>query len=81
MMKTEQSADFILADSILSGAVTETRTAGYSFAHHLHSSIEIYRILSGECCMTVGSVTIQCRRGGFICPPECTALLLFKQRL
>ncbi len=66
MMKTEQSADFILADSILSGAVTETRTAGYSFAHHLHSSIEIYRILSGECCMTVGSVTIQCRRGDFI---------------
>lgn len=66
LMKTETTADFILADSILSGAVIETRTAGYSFAHHLHSAVEIYRIVSGECYMSVGSETMHFRHGEFI---------------
>lgn len=65
-MNPEKPADFVLAGSILSGALIETRSAGYSFAHHLHSAVEIYRILSGECCMTVGSETLHCKSGDFI---------------
>ena len=63
-MSSEKNADFVLSGSILSGALIETRSAGYSFAHHLHSAVEIYRILSGKCCMTVGSETIHCKWGG-----------------
>lgn len=66
LMNPEKPADFVLAGSILSGALIETRSAGYSFAHHLHSAVEIYRILSGECCMTVGSETLHCKSGDFI---------------
>ena len=65
-MSSEKNADFVLSGSILSGALIETRSAGYSFAHHLHSAVEIYRILSGKCCMTVGSETIHCKSGDFI---------------
>ena len=42
------SAKITLSDSILSGAVIEYRKAGYNFIRHLHTNIEIYRILSGE---------------------------------
>ena len=55
-----------LSDSILSGAVVEYRKAGYSFARHLHTNIEIYRILSGECYMDIQSETIHCTAGEFI---------------
>lgn len=55
-----------LSDSILSGAVVEYRKAGYSFAGHLHTNIEIYRILSGECYMDIQSETIHCTAGEFI---------------
>lgn len=55
-----------LSDSILSGAVVEYRKAGYSFARHLHTNIEIYRILSGECYMDIQSETIHCTEGEFI---------------
>ena len=41
------SAKITLSDSILSGAVIEYRKAGYNFIRHLHTNIEIYRILSG----------------------------------
>lgn len=45
---TEVSAQITLSDSILTGAVVEYRKAGYRFIRHMHTSIEIYRILSGN---------------------------------
>lgn len=55
-----------LSDSMLSGARTEYRTAGYSFPLHLHSAIELYRIVSGECFMHIHSDDIHCKQGDFI---------------
>lgn len=68
--ETQQQDDFLgsmsLSDSILSGAVTEFRKAGYSFSRHMHSSIEIYRILSGKCYMDIRSEQVPCRENDFI---------------
>ena len=58
IQKHEVPGLMTLSDSILSGAVVEYRKAGYSFARHLHTNIEIYRILSGECYMDIQSETI-----------------------
>lgn len=44
--KTEVSAQITLSDSILTGAIVEYRKAGYNFIRHMHTNIEIYRILS-----------------------------------
>ena len=44
IQKHEVPGLMTLSDSILSGAVVEYRKAGYSFARHLHTNIEIYRI-------------------------------------
>lgn len=55
-----------LSKSILSGALTELRSAGYSFSRHIHSTIEIYRILSGECYMDIRSHTVHCTEGDFM---------------
>lgn len=63
---TEVSAQITLSDSILTGAVVEYRKAGYRFIRHMHTSIEIYRILSGECYMDIQSETIHCTEGDFI---------------
>lgn len=55
-----------LSSPILSGAVIGHRKAGYHFARHMHSTIEIYRILSGECYMDIQSEKIHCRENDFI---------------
>lgn len=65
-MKPSKTADFILSDSILTGALIESRQAGYTFPPHLHSVIEIYRILSGECYMNIESAQVSCKEGDFI---------------
>ena len=55
-----------LSEPILSGALTESRSMGYTFHRHMHSTIEIYRILSGECNMDIRSETVHCRQNDFI---------------
>lgn len=60
------SKQMSLSDSILSGAVVSYRKAGYTFGRHLHTNIEIYRILSGECYMDIQSETLHCTKGDFI---------------
>ena len=45
---TDSIGSLSLSDSILSGATITSQPAGYTFPHHLHSTIEIYRIISGE---------------------------------
>lgn len=64
--KTEVSAQITLSDSILTGAIVEYRKAGYNFIRHMHTNIEIYRILSGECYMDIQSETLHCTEGDFI---------------
>lgn len=63
-VNTEEVMSF--CDSILSGALVETREAGYSFAPHLHANMEIYHILSGECFMNIQSETLHIVEGDFI---------------
>ena len=64
--KPSVSEQMSLSDSILSGAVVAYRKAGYTFGRHLHTNIEIYRILSGECYMDIQSETLHCTKGDFI---------------
>ena len=64
--KSSVSKQMSLSDSILSGAVVAYRKAGYTFGRHLHTNIEIYRILSGECYMDIQSETLHCTEGDFI---------------
>lgn len=64
--KNTVSKQMSLSDSILSGAVVSYRKAGYTFGRHLHTNIEIYRILSGECYMDIQSETLHCTKGDFI---------------
>lgn len=63
-VNTEEVMSF--CDSILSGALVETREAGYSFTPHLHRNMEIYHILSGECFMNIQSETLHCVEGDFV---------------
>ncbi len=63
---TDPIGSLSLSDSILSGATITSQPAGYTFPHHLHSTIEIYRIISGECLMDVQSETLHCTKGDFI---------------
>ena len=63
---TDSIGSLSLSDSILSGATITSQPAGYTFPHHLHSTIEIYRIISGECLMDVQSETLHCTKGDFI---------------
>lgn len=61
-----------LSDSVLTGALRESRSAGYIFPRHMHSTVEIYRILSGECYMDIQSKTVRCAEGDFIMIlPDC----------
>lgn len=55
-----------LSESVLSGALVETYEAGYNFPKHMHSTIEIYRILSGECYMDIHSKLLHCTKGEFV---------------
>ena len=63
---TDSIGSLSLSDSILSGATITSQPAGYTFPHHLHSTIEIYRIISGECLMDVQSETLHFTKGDFI---------------
>ena len=51
--KNTVSKQMSLSDSIL-------------FGRHLHTNIEIYRILSGECYMDIQSENLHCTKGDFI---------------
>lgn len=64
--KTASAGLMTLSDSALSGAAEEYREAGYSFASHMHTSIEIYRILSGECYMDIQTESLHCTAGDFV---------------
>lgn len=50
----------------ISGATIQHRSNGYFFGKHLHTSMEIYLIQSGNCSMDIGNTTIHCSAGDFI---------------
>ena len=63
---TQEQVPLALTDCILSGATIEHCKANYTFPLHLHSVMEIYRICSGECDMTIQGKMIRCQEGDFV---------------
>lgn len=55
-----------LSNEVLTGAHCQTKPAGFHFGAHIHTTIEIYRILSGSCSMDIGTATVPCKAGDFI---------------
>lgn len=37
-----------LSNDVLTGALVQKKKAGYQFGFHIHTTIEIYRIVSGS---------------------------------
>lgn len=62
---------FLGGQTIIS-ALEQTRENGYSFAKHIHKSIEIYLIKSGCCAMDINSQKIICAPGDFVLIPPNT---------
>ena len=50
----------------IAGATVQHRADRYSFGKHLHTSMEIYLIRSGNCSMDIGDTKIQCSKGDFV---------------
>lgn len=59
-------AHMTLSEPVLSGARVITYEAGYKFDCHMHTDIEIYRIVSGECDMDIQSRKVHCETGDFV---------------
>lgn len=55
-----------LSNDVLTGALRQEKNAGFHFGAHIHTTIELYRILSGTCFMTIGTKEITCEAGDFI---------------
>lgn len=62
---------FLGGQTIIS-ALDQTRENRYSFAKHIHKSIEIYLITSGCCAMNINSQKIVCFPGDFVLIPPNT---------
>lgn len=67
-MSSQESEEKLLdlSRSILHNASIHSLPAGYTFAQHFHSSMELYRILSGKCYMTIASENLCCGEGDFV---------------
>lgn len=64
--KNASTGGMTLSETILSGARTVTYPAGYQFESHMHTDVEMYRILSGKCEMKIQSHQLCCQEGDFI---------------
>ena len=73
-----KSANFSGSDTLFLGAQTiisatnQIREHRYTFAKHIHQSIEIYLITSGCCCMDITNQKIACKTGDFVLIPPNT---------
>ena len=56
----------LLTDNLIQNALIEERTDFFSFAKHMHETIELYQILDGFCNMQIGNQTITCKENEFI---------------
>ncbi len=63
---TEKKLTLPLSNDVLTGALRQKKPAGFHFGAHIHTTIEIYRIISGTCFMDIGTKTIPCQPGDFI---------------
>lgn len=50
-MSTENTKNLTLplSNDVLTGALRQKKSAGFHFGAHIHTTIEIYRIISGIC--------------------------------
>lgn len=65
-IKNPSIGHMTLSEPVLSGARVASYEAGYNFDCHMHTDIEIYRILSGECKMDIQSRSVHCKAGDFV---------------
>ena len=63
---TREQLALSLSNDVLTGALVQKKESGYQFGFHIHTTIEIYRILSGNCHMDIGSESIHCNAGDFV---------------
>ena len=55
-----------LNNKVILSANIEKRDHYYSFSKHIHTNIELYHILSGECKMDICKETVTCRKNDLI---------------
>ncbi|OUP49355.1 AraC family transcriptional regulator [Lachnoclostridium sp. An181] len=65
-MNFDTQNTLVLSSPSLCGAVHQTRTAGYQFPSHLHTTVEIYLITSGRCRMNISGKEICCKANDFV---------------
>lgn len=63
---TRDQLTLTLSNDVLTGALVQKQKAGYQFGFHIHTTIEIYRILSGSCHMEIASESVHCQAGDFL---------------
>lgn len=63
---TRDQLPLTLSNDVLTGALVQKQKAGYQFGFHIHTTIEIYRILSGSCHMEIASESVHCQAGDFL---------------
>lgn len=63
---TRDQLTLTLSNDVLTGALVQKQKAGYQFGFHIHTTIEIYRILSGSCHMEIASESVHCQAGDFV---------------
>lgn len=56
----------ILTNSSVISAVVQHRENCYKFDKHIHNTMELYRILSGECRMDINNRTISCKKDDIV---------------
>lgn len=67
-----KNQEIFLSAQIIISALEQLRENRYSFAKHIHKSIEIYLIRTGCCSMDIGSRKVLCTAGDFILIPPNT---------
>lgn len=55
-----------LGEAALVSALDQTRAHLYTFAKHIHKTIEVYLITSGYCCMDIQDQKVICEKGDFV---------------
>lgn len=63
---TRDQLTLTLSNDVLTGALVQKQKAGYQFGFHIHTTIEIYRILSGSFHMEIASESVHCQAGDFL---------------
>ncbi|WP_394924600.1 AraC family transcriptional regulator [uncultured Robinsoniella sp.] len=57
---------FVLSDQAIISAVKQHRENFYTFAKHIHKSIEVYQLTSGTCSMEIKNQIINCEKDDIV---------------